>query len=50
MIASNQAFVIAAYAITWIVLLGYLTRLARKESSARAGLARSTGQGGEVRP
>ncbi|MGI8618934.1 MAG: CcmD family protein [Gemmatimonadaceae bacterium] len=50
MIASNQAFVIAAYAITWIVLLGYLARLVRKEAGARAGHARVTGQGAAVGP
>jgi len=35
MIASNETFVVAAYAITWLTLLGYLWRLARK--GARAG-------------
>ncbi len=34
--ASNQAFIIAAYAVTWIVILGYLLRLHRKGESARA--------------
>lgn len=48
MIASNQTFVIAAYAVTWIVLLGYLLRLVRKDSIARAEHARATGQGGEA--
>ena len=27
-IASNQTFIVAAYAVTWVVLLGYLARLA----------------------
>lgn len=31
---SNQAFIIAAYAITWGVMLGYMVYLSRK--SARA--------------
>lgn len=34
--ASNQAFIIAAYAVTWVVILGYLWRLVRKGGSARA--------------
>lgn len=34
--ASNQAFIIAAYAVTWIVVLGYLWRLHRKGAGARA--------------
>ena len=30
MIDSNQHFIIAAYAVTWGVMLGYLIHLARK--------------------
>lgn len=44
MIASNQTFVVAAYSITWLVLLGYVWRLARKErgagASGRSGVSR----------
>ncbi len=36
MIASNQTFIIAAYALTWVVLLGYLVVLVRKGQGARA--------------
>jgi CcmD family protein len=36
MAASNLTFIIAAYAVTWAVLLGYLGRLFRKGSRARA--------------
>jgi CcmD family protein len=36
MAASNLTFIIAAYAVTWAVLLGYLWRLVRKDSRARA--------------
>ena len=36
MTASNQTFIIAAYALTWIVLLSYLVRLVRKSGRARA--------------
>jgi CcmD family protein len=39
-IASNQTFIIAAYAITWVVLLGYLFRL-----TAVARRARASGKG-----
>lgn len=34
-IAMNQAFIIAAYAVTWIVLLGYMARLVSKSSRVR---------------
>ncbi len=34
--SSNLTFIIAAYAVTWIVLLGYLGRLAKKGARARA--------------
>jgi CcmD family protein len=36
MAASNLNFIIAAYAVTWAVLLGYLWRLVRKGGRARA--------------
>lgn len=48
MIASNETFVLAAYLVTWIVLLGYSWRLVRKDASARAAQARGTGRGGEA--
>jgi CcmD family protein len=32
----NLPFIIAAYSITWLVLLGYLARLITKSSRARA--------------
>ena len=38
-IASNQTFIIAAYAVTGLVLAGYVVRLVRAERRARAGLA-----------
>ena len=41
MIASNQTFIIAAYAATWAVLLGYLLRLVRKARRAGAAYDRS---------
>lgn len=31
MIESNPAFIVAAYAVTWIVLIGYTLRLGRKD-------------------
>ena len=34
-IGMNQAFIVAAYAVTWIVLLGYMARLVRKSSRVR---------------
>ena len=36
MAASNLTFIIAAYAVTWAVLLGYQWRLVRKGGRARA--------------
>lgn len=48
MIASNPAFVIAAYAITWIVLLGYQLRLVRRHSAARSRHASATGKAAEM--
>jgi CcmD family protein len=43
MIASNQTFIIAAYAVTWLVFAGYVVRLARAERRARASLGLSVG-------
>lgn len=40
MVASNQTFIIAAYAVTWVVILGYLSRLVRKGGRARADYER----------
>lgn len=36
MIEANPGFIIAAYAVTWVVLLGYLGHLMRKGGRARA--------------
>lgn len=36
MIASNPAFIIAAYAVTWIVLIGYSLLLGRKDKKVRS--------------
>ena len=36
MIEWNQTFIVAAYSVTWVVILGYLARLVRKGSHARA--------------
>lgn len=48
MAASNQTFIIAAYAVTWAVLLGYQWRLVRKGGRARAEYERmAREQGGE---
>lgn len=50
MIASNTSFIVAAYVVTWIVILGYLVRLVVKGGHARSALARiRTGQAGEIR-
>lgn len=37
---SNETFIIAAYALTWVVLLGYALWLWRAASQARAEHAR----------
>jgi CcmD family protein len=42
--ASNLNFIIAAYTVTWIVLLGYLLRLVRKGGRARADYERMAQQ------
>ena len=36
MTESNLAFIIAAYSVSWVVILAYLARLARKSVHARA--------------
>jgi len=41
MIASNQTFIIAAYAVTWVVIIAYLLRLVRKGGRARAEYERA---------
>ena len=44
MIASNQTFIVAAYAVTWLVLAGYLLRLVRADRRARTSLTRGVGE------
>ena len=44
MIASNNTFIIAAYAVTWIVFAGYLVRLVGAGRRARASLERARGE------
>ncbi|HET9424877.1 MAG TPA: hypothetical protein VFO55_05850 [Gemmatimonadaceae bacterium] len=39
-IAANQTFIIGAYAVTWIVILGYLGRLVALSRRARANIER----------
>ncbi|MGZ8612449.1 MAG: hypothetical protein ACXWX0_09290 [Actinomycetota bacterium] len=39
MIASNQTFIVAAYAVTWLAILGYMLRLVLSERRIRAALA-----------
>lgn len=40
---SNETFIIAAYALTWVVLLGYALRLWRAGVQARAEHERMAG-------
>lgn len=48
MAASNQTFIIAAYVVTWVVMLGYLWRLVRNGGRARAYFERMAhGHSGE---
>jgi CcmD family protein len=47
MAGSNLTFIIAAYAVTWIVLLGYLWRLVRRGGRARAEYERMVQEHGE---
>lgn len=46
MIPSNQTFIIAAYAVTWAVMLAYLFRLVRKGARAAADYERLVPQHG----
>lgn len=46
MAASNLSFIIAAYAVFWVVILGYQLRLVRKGGRARADYERIVGDGG----
>jgi CcmD family protein len=39
---SNLTFVVAAFAVTWIALVGYLVRLRRVTNNSRALLERAT--------
>jgi CcmD family protein len=46
---SNLKFIVAAYSVSWLVILGYLARLVRKGSRARADydqMSRETAGGG----
>ena len=45
----NLRFIIAAYSVSWVVILGYLVRLMRKGSQSRADyerMSRETAGGG----
>ena len=44
---SNQTFIIAAYALTWVVLLGYALRLWRVAARTRAEHDRVAGPAGK---
>ena len=47
---SNETFIIAAYSLTWVVLLGYLVYLVRRTRVSRAEHARlADGRAGEIR-
>lgn len=47
---SNETFIIAAYSLTWIVLLAYLVYLVRRTRASRAEHARlAGGRAGEIR-
>ena len=49
-ISMNQTFIVAAYTVTWIVLLGYMARLVRKSSRVRSQYeSMAHGAGGENR-
>ena len=47
MFASNLAFVIAAYAVTWAVILGYLLRLMRAGGRVAGAERLAAGPGAE---
>lgn len=36
----NQTFIIAAFSITWLVLIGYAARLVRKDKATRSDFER----------
>ena len=47
--AMNETFIIAAYSIAWLVLLGYLARLTKKSARVRAdydSIVRGKSEGG----
>jgi hypothetical protein len=44
---SNETFIIAAYSLTWIVLLAYLVYLVRRTRMSRAEHARFASGGNE---
>ena len=47
---SNETFIIAAYSLTWIVLLAYLVYLVRRTRTSREEHARlAGGREGEIR-
>ena len=48
MTESNQAFIIAAYAVTWLVFAGYVVRVARAQRRARAALATAASVAGSA--
>ena len=43
MIASNEMFIVTAYAVAWLVFIGYLLRLVRAGRRARTGLEQARG-------
>jgi len=44
MIEMNQTFIIAAYSVTWAVILGYLLLVSRKGSRVRDQYERMLGE------
>ena len=47
-IEMNQTFIIAAYAVTWVVILGYLARLGRKTRRSLREYRRIAGEIGSA--
>ena len=47
--ASNSTFIIAAYGVTWVVVLAYFARLMVRGARARAEFTRRGGADGEQR-
>jgi hypothetical protein len=43
---SNLTFIVAAYSLSWLVILGYLGHLLRKDSRVRAEYSRAAGEPG----